>query len=271
MVGTIILISVILFLIIALPIVAMVLINRKHKLRPWINVTVPIGFVLVASVSAALIYLSIYYHATKEADAALESDATVKVYENDKYYFFDNVSNQDKAIAFYGGAKVEEKSYAPLLRSIADEGVDVFLIKAPFHTALFAISAADSIFGSEQGYNHIYLMGHSLGGTCASICLANTSLSYDGIIFLAAYPDRPLRDSYRALSIYGSDDLVLNKGSYQSHLSNFPANFETKIIEGGNHANFAYYGEQSGDGKGTLAREEQIALTASFVTSFINV
>ena len=113
-------------------------------------------------------------------------------------------------------------------------------------------------------------MGHSLGGVCASICLSKTSLNYKGIIFLASYPDKQLGDKYKALSIYGSEDHVLNMDAYNKNISNFPNGYQTNIIEGGNHSGFAYYGNQNGDGVALITKEEQISLTVNYISSFIN-
>ena len=265
-----ILLIIILILIVAIAVVGIILINKKKKLRLWLNILIPVAFVLVGTASSFLIYLNIYYHATDEVNPYLQSSALVEVCEDSRYYLFDNVENKDKAIVFYGGAKVEEKSYAPMLSKLAEHGVDVYLVKMPFRLALFDLSASDSILSSNP-YSAAYLMGHSLGGTSASICLSKTAQHYEGIIFLASYPNQELDDKYKALSIYGSEDAVLNRKQYEERSSYFPEGYQTQIIEGGNHANFAYYGNQSGDNAATITREQQIDLTVSYVADFLEL
>lgn len=264
----IVLLSIIILGIIAIAIVGIVLINKEHKLPLWARIVIPVCFVLVGTVSTGLIYLSVCYEAMPDADAALISDDKVRVEEKDHYYFFDNLSNSDKAIIFYGGAKVEEKAYAPLLQDIAEEGIDVFLLKMPFHIPLFGTNRADEVYHAYS-YKEVYLMGHSLGGTTASIYLSNTSLDYKGIIFLASFPDRELKDSYRALSIYGTEDNILNKDSYDKHRDDFPAGYITYVIEGGNHAHFGCYGLQDDDGLGSISRDKQIEITVTQVVAFV--
>ena len=249
---------------------AILLVNKKHKLKLWINITAPIAVILTSTMIMMLIYFSIYYHATKDVDDYLKTDEVVEAKETNSYYLFDNISQEEKAIIFYGGAKVEEKSYAPMLNQLAHKGIDVVLLKMPFRFAIFDISKADSFYKSHFSYSEVYLMGHSLGGVCASICLSKTSLDYKGIIFLASYSDKPLDDKYKALSIYGSEDHVLNMDAYNKSVSNFPNGYETKIIEGGNHSGFAYYGNQNGDGKASISKEEQINLTVNYISSFTN-
>jgi len=58
-------------------------------------------------------------------------------------------------------------------------------------------------------------------------------------------------------SFYGSEDRVLNMEKYKECLVNFPDDVIEEVIEGGNHAYYAHYGEQEGDGTATITREEQ--------------
>jgi len=42
------------------------------------------------------------------------------------------------------------------------------------------------------------------------------------------------------------------------------------VIEGGNHAQFGYYGPQKGDGVATVSRDEQQRLTVSAILELVN-
>lgn len=257
---------------IIIPILVIFLINRKRKVKLWIKISVPIIFTLVVNFVGFLCFFNVYYHATSEVKDYLKDDNEVKVYSKSDYYLFDNISTVNKVLIFYGGAKVEEKSYAPMLNKIAHQGYDVFLTKMPLRFPLFAIDKANSIYKANNTYNtyqDVYLMGHSLGGVCAAMAVEKTSLNYKGIVFLASYPSKPLDSKYKALSIYGSEDKVLNLKEYNSHLSNFPTGYTQQIIEGGNHAYYGYYGEQKGDGKASITREQQIDITVNYVIDFL--
>ena len=70
------------------------------------------------------------------------------------------------------------------------------------------------------------------------------------------------------ISIYGSEDGVLNREKYAEYRRNLPAAFEEHIIQGGCHAGFGSYGPQDGDGVPTITGEEQIAETARLLTAF---
>ena len=75
--------------------------------------------------------------------------------------------------------------------------------------------------------------------------------SLGGVILLAAYSTKPLPDSLPVLSVYGTEDGVLNRANYEKNLANVP-NLQEVVIEGGNHAQFGSYGEQRGDGEASI-------------------
>ena len=66
----------------------------------------------------------------------------------------------------------------------------------------------------------------------------------------------------QVLSIYGSEDKVMNYEKYESGKENLPEDFVQIVIDGGCHAYFGMYGEQAGDGAPDITNEEQIMVTA---------
>ena len=104
----------------------------------------------------------------------------------------------------------------------------------------------------------------------AASYLSEHSESFDGLILLGSYSTTDLSKlDIDVLSIYGSEDLVMNKEKYESNKINLPADFEEMIIEGGCHAYFGMYGEQDGDGTPSITNEEQIQVTAEKIYSGI--
>ena len=66
-------------------------------------------------------------------------------------------------------------------------------------------------------------MGHSLGGVIGSQYVSKHSDKMKGLILLGSYPNRNLsKTSIKLLSIYGSEDKVLNMGDYHSAKENWP-------------------------------------------------
>ena len=91
-----------------------------------------------------------------------------------------------------------------------------------------------------------------------------------GLILLAAYSTADLTDSgLDVLSIYGSEDGVLNMEKYESNRGNLPEATVEIVIPGGNHARFGSYGPQDGDGKAGISASEQVQHTAGAIAEFV--
>lgn len=172
-------------------------------------------------------------------------------------------------IIFYPGAMVEYTAYAPLLEACAQKGIMCILVKMPLNLAIFGETFADYFKEMYPNITEWYIAGHSLGGAIAAYHMENNYEGYEGIIFLAAYSAKDLTATgLKVLSIYGSEDKVLNKEKYASCLSNLKE-YTEYVIKGGNHAGFGCYGEQRGDGKATISNREQISITAEYISDFI--
>ena len=92
------------------------------------------------------------------------------------------------------------------------------------------------------------------------------------LILLAAYPARSdsLVDSkIGVLSIYGTEDSVVNLDALNSTKNLLPRDTVFLQLEGGNHAQFGWYGSQKGDGIATMSREEQQELTLAAILTLI--
>ncbi len=227
--------------------------------------------VLIVSLGAGgFVYINDYYHAGEEAVAVMESEATdeVIVSEKDGIAVFLPRGGSDIGIIFYPGGKVEYSAYAPLLYRCAQQGITCVLVEMPGNLAVLDINAADGI---QERYTHVnewYLAGHSLGGAMASSYLASHTDDYAGIILLASYSTEPLHGE-KVLSIYGSEDKVLNMAKYEENRVNLPENCTEMMIDGGCHAYFGDYGVQDGDGVPTITAEEQQKITAQAIVEFV--
>ena len=169
------------------------------------------------------------------------------------------------AMIFYPGAKVEYTAYLPLLSDLAEQGIDCFLIKMPCNLAFFGQNKAKKIMDSYE-YDYWYLSGHSLGGAMAASYASGHLESLNGLVLLAAYPTKSLKsDSFSVLSLYGSEDGVLNMEKMEEGKAYMPVDYAEVCIEGGNHAQFGNYGEQKGDHVADISREEQQAQTVEAI------
>jgi ribosome recycling factor len=114
-----------------------------------------------------------------------------------------------------------------------------------------------------------YIGGHSLGGAMASNYASENSEKLKGIFFLGAYPYADLSSTkLTMLSIVGSNDKVVNRKKLDSTRTNAPKGAIYKTLEGGNHANYGDYGKQSGDGRASISRDEQIEQTVEWIMEY---
>ena len=222
---------------------------KKHL--KWL---IPVLAVVVLA-AAFLIYTGIYYHADDVAMAALESTDAVTVTRTGYGWFFDGPSEED-LLVFYPGAKIEETAYAPLLHVLAAAGVDVCLVKMPFRLAIFGANKAEKVL-SQYDHPNKYVGGHSLGGAMAANFAAEHGAELRGVVLLAAYPTKPLDNGLTLISIYGSNDGVLNMAKLERGRQYAPPAYYEVVIDGGNHAQFANYGTQRGDGTATKTSDQQ--------------
>lgn len=215
-------------------------------------------------------YAADYYHADDVVVAAMSPDAGVAIEQKGNTLVF-IPEDAETGLIFYPGGKVEYTAYAPLMRALADSGVLGVLVRMPLNLAVLNVNAANSIPEQYPQIKHWYIGGHSLGGSMAASHAAKNTSAYDGLVLLASYSTADLSTSgIPVISIYGSEDGVLNMEKYAEYRCNLPAAFEEHIVEGGCHAGFGSYGPQDGDGVPTITGDEQIAKTVRLLKAFFN-
>ena len=226
---------------------------------------------ILSLVGGTVYYINDYYKADEVAVSLITAPKTDITITEENGVFTFKPQNAKKGIIFYPGGKVQAESYAPLMQTLAEKGVLSVLVTMPGNLAVLDMNAAD---GLQEKYPEIqswYMSGHSLGGSMASSFIAENSKDFDGIILLASYSTADLSETeLDVLSIYGTNDGVLNMEKYEECKSNLPEDFKEIVIAGGCHAYFGAYGEQEGDKKATITREEQIEITVNEILQFIN-
>ena len=233
----------------------------KNKKRVIIIASIVAIIGIIFGVCA--IYVNDYYRADIEAINNFKPSNPVeeKTLEDGTMIFGDEDS--EYGFIFYPGGKVEYTAYTALMREIAANDVFCVLVEMPFNLAVLDINAAKGIQEQYTNVKNWYIGGHSLGGSMAAAYLGDNVDEYEGLILLGSYSTEDLSDSdIEVLSIYGSEDKVLNASKYEKNVSNLPADFTEIIIEGGCHAYFGMYGAQDGDGMPSISNEKQICQTA---------
>ena len=240
--------------------------KRKRKIFIW---AAGATLVLAILIGACAAYLGDYYRADLEAVSAFApgnavssttlSDGTI-VYEPE---------NAVVGFIFYPGGKVEHTAYIPLMEACASEGILCVLVEMPFNLAVLDVNAAEGIQERYPEIERWYIGGHSLGGSMAAAYLADHTEDYEGLILLGSYSTADLSDAdLKVLSVYGSEDRVLNREKYEENRANLPEDFTELLLDGGCHAYFGMYGAQDGDGTPSVTNEEQICFTADAILAF---
>ena len=222
--------------------------------------------VLGAVCAAGALYLGDYYRADENAIAvfAPEENITVRTLEGGDVAFIPQ--NAKTGIIFYPGGKVEHNAYQPLMAELARNGILCILVKMPFNLAVLDVNAADGLCDVFPEVTEWYIGGHSLGGSMAATYLEGNNDDFEGLILLGSYSTSDLSDTdLNVISIYGSEDKIMNREKYRENKGNLPSGFVEVVIEGANHAQFGYYGHQDGDGTPKISAEEQISKTVEII------
>lgn len=226
------------------------------------------GALLFVLIMGCAFYIRDFYPADKAALLALESGDGVTVEQTDEAVFF---VPEDPAggLVFYPGGKVEHTAYAPLMRELAEKGILCVLPEMPLRLAVLDVNAAKEVPEQYPEVGDWYIGGHSLGGSMAAACAETYADRFEGLVLLASYSTKDLTDSnLRVLSVYGTEDGVLNRENYSENRGNLPDSTVEIVVDGGNHACFGSYGVQEGDGAARISPEDQLQETAGLMLAF---
>lgn len=207
-----------------------------------------------------------------EALAAMQTGEDVVVQNQADLVFRPAHGAPEAGIIIYPGGRVDARAYAPLARALAADGLLVVIPKMPLNLAVLSPDRASGVIGRYPEINNWLIGGHSLGGAMAARFVKNHPDAVQGLFFWAAYPipDDDLSDlSLPVLSVYASEDGLASVEEVLASKSRLPADAIFEIIEGGNHAQFGWYGEQEGDRPATISRQEQQARLLEAMRMFI--
>lgn len=237
----------------------------KRRTKIWM-----FAIILVIIAASCGIYFADYYHADLETmnNYVVENPIEeIVIGDNTKVYIPEEPA---AGFIFYPGGKVEASAYEPLMVTCAEQGILSILVEMPLNLAVFDINAADGLTEMYPQVDDWYIGGHSLGGSMAAAHLAKNMDEYNGLILLGSYSTEDFSKSdIEVLSVFGSEDQVLNREKYEENKGNLPDDFTEVEIDGGCHAGFGMYGAQDGDGEPSISNEEQIKITVEEIVKFV--
>jgi dienelactone hydrolase len=209
--------------------------------------------------------------AAESAIKAMQSDDQVQTFNNDDNWLVFTPRSDRPVVGFifYPGGNVDPRAYAPLARQIAAAGYLVIIPTMPFDLAVFAPNIAAQVIPSYREIDTWVIGGHSLGGAMAAAYAADHPDQISGLVLWASYPADTNDLSTSALpvlSVYGTLDGVTSLEEIDSLRARLPADTRWAPIEGGNHAQFGDYGNQTGDNPAEISVVEQhVIITAETV------
>jgi len=209
--------------------------------------------------------------------AILESDQMVTVEETNQYIHFQPGENQQATgFIFLPGGMVAPEAYAPMSRAITEQGFNVFILKLPLGSAPLDSQQADvmqqalKIIDANKSIQYWTVGGHSRGAAIASRFASLHGESFDGLILIGT--SHPKEESFdlsntnlSVTKIYATNDGLASMDEVETNAQYLPDDTTWILIEGGNHAQFGYYGSQLGDNKATTSREQQQELTVEAI------
>jgi predicted alpha/beta-hydrolase family hydrolase len=241
------------------------ILRRWWWLLPLLAILALGGFIIWASTPAGPM---------PEALAALESDAEVQVETEPWFVFRPLADNPTVSLVIYPGGHVDPRSYAPAAHALAQEGYLVVIVPMPLNLAVFAPDRAAEVIAALPEIGGWAVGGHSLGGAMAARFAYQNPEEVQALMLWAAYPASTDDLSGRPLavtSIYATNDGLATQEKIAASRPLLPGTTRWVAIEGGNHAQFGWYGPQSGDGTATISREEQqrqiVAATLELLSS----
>lgn len=232
-------------------------------MKTWTKILLAVAVVLLLAVAAFVIWAMTPLGPMPEALAALESDASVQVTTDPWYTFMPTGERNDVGLIIYPGGRVDPRSYAPTARAIAEQGYPVVIVPMPLNLAVFGIDKAADVIAAMPEVERWAIAGHSLGGSMAANFIRNNPEAVEGLALWASYPagsdDLSGFTGLAATSIYGTADGVASPEEVLAGAALLPPDTVWVPIEGGNHAQFGWYGPQSDADVATISREEQQA------------
>ncbi len=220
----------------------------------------------------AFVLLALSFQAHGVPAGTLRSGPAVSVERlADRIVFRPAADTAGSGMVLFPGGMVQPRAYAPLARAVAEAGYTVAIVRLPFlgrHAPTDdyraeAVERARAFIAGEGPGRRWVIAGHSLGGALAARFAATHPDLVGSLVLMATTHPRDLDLSGSAFpveKILGSRDGVASTERSRHNAAMLPPSTRTVVIEGANHAHFAYYGPQLGDHRATISREVQQGL-----------
>ncbi len=221
-----------------------------------------LGLLVVVTAAGFVLWGSNPLPAMPEAKSALISDAEVTV-AVDRWLVFSPAAAQPvTGLIIYPGGHVDGRAYASIAHQIAARGYLVVIVPMPLSLAVLDAGASADVIAAYPQIQHWGVGGHSLGGAMAANFAKKHPDVVDGLVLWASYPassDDLSTSTLRVVSISASLDGLATREKIDASRALLPADTTWVVIQGGDHAQFGWYGDQPGDNIAAISRQDQQA------------
>ncbi len=227
--------------------------------------------VISVVVLVLLLVLTLSVFASTSYTALDEMYDALSIIENEEVTFYEDrdelrytVTNPKKNIIIVPGGLVTPDSYGYLAYSLALEGFNVTIAKAPFNLAILNQWIGKEFLSDELDN---VVIGHSLGGVTASMVFSGSN-QVSVMMFLGSYPIKDVSDK-DTLFLAAEHDLGMDPEAFNDSMKYVNDNNTVINIDGGNHAQFGWYGPQKGDGEAEMETITQQNLVVGYIIDYL--
>ncbi len=236
------------------------------------RILIGIGVVLLLVVAGFFVWAETPASPMPEAMQALTGDNSVQVTQDHWVVFQPQGVKPSVGFIFYPGGRVDYRAYAPAAKAIAAQGFLVVITPMPLSLAVISPEEAKAVIAAYPAITHWVIGGHSLGGAMAAHYVVLHPDQINGVVFWAAYPadsDSLANKPVKVLSISATRDGLATPQKIEASRALLPKDTQWVVIPGGDHAQFGYYGPQSGDNPAEITREAQQSKTVQATVDFL--
>ena len=209
----------------------------------------------------------------QQAYSALPSDSYVTVSQDQWLVFEPKAVNYTTGFIFYPGGRVNYLAYAPYAHDIAAQGYLAVIVPMPLNLAVFGVNSANDVIAAYHNVSYWAVGGHSLGGSMAAQYIHDNPGKVEGLALWASYPPSGVdlsKSNISVVTVHGTNDGLVSSKQIDDSLRQLPPDTVRVEIEGGNHAQFGWYGTQSGDNSATISREQQQSITVNATVQMLS-
>jgi hypothetical protein len=229
-----------------------------------------IGFGFLIVILILFVALNMYaetsYESLEAMDTAIGELAltNVEIAETNTTIMY-TVANPIMNIIFVPGGLVEADSYTYLAAQLALNGYNVTISKAKFNLAIFQPNKPNRYIDKDL---ENVIIGHSLGGVVSTMAASGND-DIDKVILMGSYAIKDITDK-DTLIISAEHDIAMDEERFNDALQYVNSDVTLFTIEGGNHAQFGWYGPQKGDGTAEISTITQQNIIVTQILDFLS-